>query len=266
MGEEIVTLYVGPTRKKFIVHKNLICDSSDFFKKAFTGNFVESKEGTINLSEDDPDVISIFIHWLYTAVVPLGNAEDYLHNLYELYFFADKVCLTVLKDATMDSIQDMSLKHNFLEKLVAPDLVCKVLKALPPRDKGLRRFCIEALTSSYLQRATHVPNEDDLLDPDFDDAEEDTEEEKEVVYLKKADINDLWRICKDDAKFFQRVLDLLGKEMQIGVESTDPARSGLLKRDEGSTKGRCWFHCHKKGVNCRATPDGELPNADSMEE
>jgi len=91
MGDEIITLYVGPTRKKFTVHKSLICDSSEFFKKAFTGGFLEGQQGTIDLGEDSPEAVSLFIHWLYSSTVPLGKTEIYLHNLYDFYLFARHV-------------------------------------------------------------------------------------------------------------------------------------------------------------------------------
>lgn len=44
LGTEIVTIYVGPKRKEFKIHKKLICGSADYFGKAFNGDFKEARE------------------------------------------------------------------------------------------------------------------------------------------------------------------------------------------------------------------------------
>ncbi|KAK6615871.1 hypothetical protein H4I95_01023 [Botrytis cinerea] len=69
LGLEIVTLIVGPKRKEFAVHKKLICDSCDYFNKAFCGPFLEGAEGKIYLPEDSSDAVALFIEWLYRQVV-----------------------------------------------------------------------------------------------------------------------------------------------------------------------------------------------------
>jgi hypothetical protein len=63
------------------------------------------------MPEDSPGAITLFIDWLYRGKVPIDNTEAYLHSLYDLYFLGEKLCLTVLKDRTMDAIQDMVHKH-----------------------------------------------------------------------------------------------------------------------------------------------------------
>ncbi|PVH85701.1 hypothetical protein DL98DRAFT_377704, partial [Cadophora sp. DSE1049] len=97
-----VTLLVGSKRKEFMVHKNLICRASDFFKSAFVGDFQEGQSGTISLAEDNPGAVSLFVDWIYQGVVPAGNTEEYLQNLYDLYLLSDKLCLAEWKDRTMD--------------------------------------------------------------------------------------------------------------------------------------------------------------------
>ncbi|KAG4424731.1 hypothetical protein IFR04_002079 [Cadophora malorum] len=53
LGAEVVTIYVGttPNPKKFTVHKKLICDKVDFFRKAFMGGFKEN-QGKMELPEE----------------------------------------------------------------------------------------------------------------------------------------------------------------------------------------------------------------------
>jgi len=74
MGSEVVSVLVGKERKEFIVHKKLICQASKFFNDAFTGPFKEGQENKMDMPEDDPEVFSCFIDWLYRN--PLPVVED----------------------------------------------------------------------------------------------------------------------------------------------------------------------------------------------
>ena len=62
----MVTALVGPDKARFDLHEGLLCESSDFFKAAFTSNFQE-RNGTVNLPEQDTRVFKFFVHWLYSG-------------------------------------------------------------------------------------------------------------------------------------------------------------------------------------------------------
>lgn len=47
------------------MHKELLCDRSEFFRAACNGNFKEA-EGVVKLPEQDPATFKHFIYWLYT--------------------------------------------------------------------------------------------------------------------------------------------------------------------------------------------------------
>jgi hypothetical protein len=50
LGEETVIITVGShERKNFVVHKQLLCDTSEFFAKAFKGGFKEAEQGFIEM-------------------------------------------------------------------------------------------------------------------------------------------------------------------------------------------------------------------------
>ena len=75
----MVTLFVGTTQKAFYVHVDLLCNASSFFKAAFTGDFKESSDKTVQLPEDDEDIVSLFIEWLYHQryeMLPLSAEDD----------------------------------------------------------------------------------------------------------------------------------------------------------------------------------------------
>lgn len=64
----LVTILVGPEQASFAVHKELLCDRSEFFRAACNGNFKEA-EGVVKLPEQDAATFKHFIYWLYTEKI-----------------------------------------------------------------------------------------------------------------------------------------------------------------------------------------------------
>lgn len=54
LGTDLVTIHVGSghSKRTFCVHKNLICNKIDYFKKMFEGGFKEGIEQTANFPEE----------------------------------------------------------------------------------------------------------------------------------------------------------------------------------------------------------------------
>jgi BTB/POZ domain len=57
---------VGPARASFVVHKNLVCSISPFFRGACNSLFKEGLNSEICLPEQDPEAFDIFLEWVYT--------------------------------------------------------------------------------------------------------------------------------------------------------------------------------------------------------
>ena len=121
LGKEMLTIFVGPNCKEFVVHKDLLCSSADYFEGAFTRNFEEAGTGKIYMLEDSSGAFQLYVNWLYPGTLPLFNTEDHLNRLLDLYFFANKLCVSGLQDLTMDAIQDMSKKYDLKEELISPE-------------------------------------------------------------------------------------------------------------------------------------------------
>ncbi|KAF5876315.1 putative btb poz domain containing protein [Botrytis fragariae] len=155
LGDELVHIFVGPERKKFSVHKNLIRRSGDFFKAAFQDNgFKEGAENKMDLPEDKPYIFQKFVTWMYTAQV--GSHQDQTEEagddcnlaIIELYIFADKYQSVQLMDFAMDSLQN-SLKNNcsglsFREV----EMVFEFTKSR--FNQPLRRFAISIMACTVL--------------------------------------------------------------------------------------------------------------------
>jgi hypothetical protein len=56
---------MNPKTSKFMIHKDLICYHSPFFKAAFNGNFLEGKTQEMTL-EADVVAFGIVVSWFYT--------------------------------------------------------------------------------------------------------------------------------------------------------------------------------------------------------
>ncbi|KAG5747241.1 hypothetical protein H9Q69_002482 [Fusarium xylarioides] len=58
--------------RQFKTHRAVVCTQSPFFDKAMSGNFMESKSRSVELPEDDPDVVERFLEFLYTGTYTDG--------------------------------------------------------------------------------------------------------------------------------------------------------------------------------------------------
>jgi hypothetical protein len=150
LGNEIVTLYVGPKRKQFTVHKKLLCDRCEFFSKAFRGNFSEAEKGEMNLPDDDPGAFSSLVDYLYRGVLLKAKDDYHASLLLELYILAEKLCLSTLMDKACDAAHSYS---SLSGKRVTPKLIAHIYSRTHGGSK-LRKFC---LVKWHIIWPQHVP-------------------------------------------------------------------------------------------------------------
>ena len=100
------------------MHENIICASSDFFKKAIYGPWKESNERLISLSHEEPDIFAIYLNWPYRGTLPtridepapIGN-EEYL-KLAKAYGLADRLLDQAFKNAVMNAFIDKTTSNT----------------------------------------------------------------------------------------------------------------------------------------------------------
>lgn len=85
----------------------------DFFKKALQGNFKEAHEGIINMPEEDPNVIKLFLLWLVRSG---ERVEDLLPDTaigrgVDLMILADKWIVPELFDQCCRDLYDQCLRE-----------------------------------------------------------------------------------------------------------------------------------------------------------
>jgi len=154
LGNEIVTLYVGPKRKQFTVHKKLLCDRCEFFSKAFRGNFQEAEKGEMYLPDDNPGAFSSLVDYLYRGVLPKAKDDYHAALLLELYIIAEKLCLSSLMDKACDAVHSYS---SLAGKLVTAKLIAHIYSRTHGGSK-LRKFCASQV--AYYLATTRTGNFD----------------------------------------------------------------------------------------------------------
>ncbi|KAH7417457.1 hypothetical protein BKA64DRAFT_769422 [Cadophora sp. MPI-SDFR-AT-0126] len=234
LGEETVTLHVGPKRKAFLVHKKLICQSVDYFDKAFNSSFKEGAEGVMYLSDDNQDAVGLFVHWLYRKELPIENTQSHLNNLADAYIFAHKICLTTLKDKIMNTIQTMTLNFSLVDKHFIP-FTAKVWTSTEDLRGGLKLFCVYIIVHGMVLRSIKFG--------------------QGGLKIRKIGDNDerlMWDLGQASFKLFKGLLRVLEHELQICLHLGDLSIRRKAFLEDGSP---CFFHCHKWGDLCILEPE-----------
>ncbi|KAE9381306.1 hypothetical protein N431DRAFT_321692, partial [Stipitochalara longipes BDJ] len=72
---EIVTIYVGPEKKPFIIHKEVACLHSPVFKTAFESTFVEGQTQSYVLEDTEPEIFQLLVQWLYSKTFQFSLSD-----------------------------------------------------------------------------------------------------------------------------------------------------------------------------------------------
>ena len=107
----LITACIGPEKHCFPIHKNLVCNASDFFKAACNGPFKEA-DGVVCLPEQDPKIFKHFIYWLYT-----GRTRGYYYpaSLKPTIKDLELLVSAELKSESLDKLED--LEHDNIHGL-----------------------------------------------------------------------------------------------------------------------------------------------------
>ncbi len=141
----MVTLYVGPDRNAFHVHLRLLCAASPVFKAAFSGNFKESTERSMDLPEDDHEAINRLVQWLYSERYQLPRIGDESKNrkcfdaLARLNTLGEKYQITGLKNNVIRKL--FRMRRDFLF-IPGPTLVAYVY-GNTSQGSSFRKFLVD---------------------------------------------------------------------------------------------------------------------------
>ena len=80
---------VGALEKEYILHRDVLCQSSEFFVAACSHNWPEGREKRVQLAHADPGLFEVYAHWIYSRKVIMsfmaGRPEGEYLNTYLNY-------------------------------------------------------------------------------------------------------------------------------------------------------------------------------------
>ena len=104
-------LVVGSTGQILLAHRHVLELSSDFFKVAMKDTWMEGQRHEVNLPEDEPETLSLYLFYLYrgelatTSKTTAGKAYGAeLTQLAKLLTFGEKYQDVALKNAVIDAM------------------------------------------------------------------------------------------------------------------------------------------------------------------
>ncbi|CZS88869.1 uncharacterized protein RCO7_04548 [Rhynchosporium graminicola] len=124
LGREIIVLYVGPKRKEFPVHGNLLRINSSVFRD-FVFPLNDAGQGEHYLADSDPSAVSVIINWLYRQhsflhilpgadepnPAPGATDNDGSKHFHEaitraigIYILAEEIAIEPLKDLVVTAL------------------------------------------------------------------------------------------------------------------------------------------------------------------
>ncbi|KAF2431139.1 hypothetical protein EJ08DRAFT_199899 [Tothia fuscella] len=151
LGREVVEIWIVDDEKPFIVHRQLIASSSEFFNKALNGEFKE-KEGVVRLAVVDNSAnFDIYVRWLYscqlysqfpgdasTNEVTAKEANEEWPRLAALYIIGDVLLDQKFRNVVIDAI----LERVKVEDRFPTGLVDTVYSSTPAKSK-LRKLLVD---------------------------------------------------------------------------------------------------------------------------
>lgn len=101
----MVDVFVGPKRKTWRLHEDLLCDRSDYFKATFQGQFAEATSKELYLPEDNDVSFELFVNWLYGSKLRTPSDDDELAAYLGLLALAEKALIEHLGNLAADHIR-----------------------------------------------------------------------------------------------------------------------------------------------------------------
>ncbi|KAL8731021.1 MAG: hypothetical protein Q9166_003672 [cf. Caloplaca sp. 2 TL-2023] len=141
----MVTILVGRNRTPYLVHREVLCNRSAHFRAALQGQFKEAQTRQIEFLEEHEYTFKLFLHWVYTLVVP-SCGRDGLSHYISLICFARSILLEELHNGCIDKIRELlQLRSQSKDELVVPTKeLSLVYEAMPELPKLRFLVCLEA--------------------------------------------------------------------------------------------------------------------------
>lgn len=140
----VITIYVGPKRKEYQVHKGLLA-SNDYWSK-FLGSKLAEDSQIVHLPKQHPDIWDLFVNWLYRgslkdiSVEKVDVAENQARQYISLYICAEEWAIPALQNKIMDKLHGWPTAIRYW---VYQGSIGHVYEAIP-RDSPLRSYLVDS--------------------------------------------------------------------------------------------------------------------------
>ena len=212
-----VDIYVGPERKHWSLHRNLLCHHSSYFETEFQGHEVpkgsngKAEENELELPDDDPRGFELLVKWLYQgqledcADLTEEKKYDYAVACHKLYMLCDKFDMIRLKNLAMDQY-----RRGLNEAELVPDAdEINEIYRLSPANSPFRRLMTKIAARQ-------------IMDPEVDkDAE-------------------TYRGCFED-----------NTDFAVDMVNAIRYMSGGMLFDDPTHRDECSYHDHSDGNSCQ---------------
>ncbi|RYP48289.1 hypothetical protein DL768_005799 [Monosporascus sp. mg162] len=127
--------------KEFKAHKLILSAQSEFFSKAFAGDWKESDSGKIDLEEVDVNVVEAMLHFMYHFDYNnIHGASTMIFNA-QVYSLADKYIIPTLKAQAKEKFKTAISTGWAMDDF--PLAIAEVYNSTPESDRDLRDLTVE---------------------------------------------------------------------------------------------------------------------------
>lgn len=123
----LISILVGPKKRRFKVNFQLLCDISPFFQERLEDPF-HSQTVSLWLPSESPAMFGLFVEWVHSPDTFRGHLDKVVSSAHKkgeqaslemhwaiihLHLFAAQLSLDMLRDASIDAIQDLYLQYDW---------------------------------------------------------------------------------------------------------------------------------------------------------
>ncbi|KAI9811840.1 MAG: hypothetical protein M1827_005191 [Pycnora praestabilis] len=145
----MVHVYVGKTKRRWSIHKNILCHHSTYFQETLCDEDKYKGKGEgdgqrLDLPENDPGAFELLVKWLYQGTIddvsdmPMERKWDYVVCCQGLYVLCDKVNIPQLRNIAIDQYRKGCNEAGLVPD---PEEIKPIYESTPP-DSPFRRLVI----------------------------------------------------------------------------------------------------------------------------